>query len=520
MKNKPHLIFTFYLLVFLSGLEAQTVRVGGNGFDLPSNGEYRTLNCAIEGMSPGTTVLMREGRYYESVNISKPCVLTSVGGKGGVVIGEKISGTNKITACSRILPSTYFLTIFKNNTWDGQIGHFEFNGIEGFHSWNDNQNDELSSFKYEAPATWELRIHKHRDPASSYKAWRGLTGQVNQNELPGFLHDEASGHSWLKLGSVYYSFDKIEEKDADRMLITKNNPNLSFPLGYKDGKKHQQSIQKTTDGRFVVTGSAANQGYIYFTDPNRNVVKIVTPEELGYTNNRNYDHLGGCQVTENILAVGYERLESESEGTSQVLFFDISDVQSPKFLDHLTIDRNTPNSTAGAVGLIRLEDSWLVTVGNWGSERLDFYQSMQGNLLDKASSFNPNPIASWTLNNQGFGPGSVDGNWGSYQNINVLAPLNQPATLSNIWMIGMHTEIIPSLRDWADLYYINLSDGGAKIVKKFKKHFKRSGSGPRFIHGSGVFRDPTNGAIEVYAIEAKMQERSDGRETSRCNVWR
>lgn len=94
-----------------------------------------------------------------------------------------------------------YLIVYKHDTWREEIGRYNFYGKAAFQPWTDPQNDELSSFKFKLPPGWELRIHRHRDPGSQYKAWRGTGHEetVNKEEIPDFLHDEASSHSWVEL---------------------------------------------------------------------------------------------------------------------------------------------------------------------------------------------------------------------------------------------------------------------------------------------------------------------------------
>jgi hypothetical protein len=72
-----------------------------------------------------------------------------------------------------------------------------------------------------------------------------------------------------------------------------------------------------------------------------NIIGVLTPVV------RDFNHIGGIQVAEDILGAGYERLESGPTGTSVVLFYDVKDAASPAALGHLTIDRTSANSTAG-----------------------------------------------------------------------------------------------------------------------------------------------------------------------------
>lgn len=415
--------------------------------------------------------------------------------------------------------SEYYLTIFKDDTWRKQIGHFDFEERAAFQSWNRRQNDELSSFKFKLPVGWELRIHEHRDTNSRYKPWRGTGAEVkvNKRDLPGFIHDEASGHSWVRIGhdSVQSAFNALSEMGATAFRLVRPE-SVRMPAGHNgDWDYHQQGIQKTSRGEFIVSGSAPETGYIYLTDSQNRAVKVATPTS------GNFNHLGGFQVAEYILAVGYERLEGGSNGTSKILFFDVSNVRQPLALNHLSITRNTSGDTAGAVGLVKMQDYWLLVVANWNAAKLDFYKSNGSNLNDLGASFGQAPIASWRASVDGLGQGSIDNNWEKYQNINLFSQIGARPSLSDLWFVALHTNIPAAQADWADLYHLNMREEQAgnyqvAVKKRAKKHFRRTGSGPRFRNGAGFYFDKQVNAFEVYSCEAQL---SDGGTVNRCNKW-
>ena len=266
---------------------------------------------------------------------------------------------------------------------------------------------------------------------------------------------------------------------------------------------HQQGIQKTTRGEFVVSGSAENPGYVYFTNANYEIAKVVCPKY------GDYNHCGGIQVVDDILVVGYEHLESGKSGTSKVLFYDISNIKSPKELSHLNITRDQANSTAGAVALSQCNGIWLLIVANWNAQRLDFYTSNTGNLYSSEACFAKK--GSWSKDINSLGPGSIDQDWASYQNINLFTQAD-----GKLYFIGMHTKHTFGMPDWADLYLLDYNDERKVVTKKGKMHFKRCGSGPRFDYGSGYFYDEPVNRFIVYDCEASL---SEGNTKSRCNKW-
>jgi len=408
--------------------------------------------------------------------------------------------------------STGYLIIYKDDTWRGEMGRYDFNSTPLFVAWPSAQNDRLSSFKFKLPPGWELRIHEHSNSASRYKAWLGTGAEVwvNKNELPSFIHDEASGHSWSRLNysTIQEAFNAIQPDGSTRLLITKPSP-LVMPSGYTGSMTwHQQGIQKTAGGNFVVSGSSPEVGYIYFTDTARTVVRVETPRKLTDPGPQECNHLGGFQVAGTFLAIGYERYENKSSGTSKILFYDIANISSPVLLDHLTITRSRAGETAGAVALIFLGDCWLVLVANWDAARLDFYTSNSTDLRNTNTRFTALPRWSWSKASNGFGSGSVDDNWGSYQNINLFIQAGATPRLDDLWFVGMHDD----WGNWADLYQLNLGSGVPIVTKKGKKQF---GGGQSFTNGAGFYYDTTTKSFEVYSIEAHM---SDGM-TTRIARW-
>lgn len=396
--------------------------------------------------------------------------------------------------------STGYLITYKNDSWRDQMAHYGFTNRSGFTSWPGSQNDKISSFRFKLPIGWDLHLHEHRNSSSRSKVWRGNGREilVNKSDMPGFIHDDASGHSWVRLyhASIQRAFDTVQPQGPSDANITKGR-SARLPAGASGSLTwHQQGIQKTKRGGFVVSGSAPDTGYLYFTDARGSIIRVLTPTHS------NFNHLGGCQVVDDFLAVGYERYENKEAGPSKVLFYDIADTLRPTPLDHLSIFRN--NESAGAVGLVRLGNQWLAIVGNWGSQRLDFYRSTALDLRNPSTRFESMPRWTWTKSSNGFGSGSIDNNWEGYQNINVFSQAGRTPQLNDLWFVGMHTDQFPSMEDWADLYHLDLSGNAPVITKKGKKHFHNSGDGQRFIYASGFYYDTRVRAFEVYSAEAHL----------------
>lgn len=332
------------------------------------------------------------------------------------------------------------------------------------------------------------------------------------NLLPG-VPDYAINVFDASQSSLLSLFEDVKPRDAAKFRLRLEGSDVTLPRGAGTNPNHQQGIQKTHQGQFVVSGSANAKGYVYLTDADKKLVHCLTvPPEYP-----DYNHMGGIQVVGNVLAVGCEDTNAGSKGGSVVLFYDITDVRAPRLLDS-RITRSNNNSTAGAVGLSVYENGWLAVVGNWDTQRLDFYRMRDSNLLE--GRWDEQPFARWSKDTP-LGGGSIDGSWSAYQNLNLFMDLQ-----GTLWLIGMHSTTVGN-EDWADLYKVKLtakpSSSGSithevTLVKKAKKHFYRNGEGPRFRYGSGYYLDVTHMRFEVYSCSGHIDE-IDGKHVSRCNAW-
>jgi len=296
---------------------------------------------------------------------------------------------------------------------------------------------------------------------------------------------------------IQQAFDAIRPERPTHLSIARPG-HIAMPPGSSgDPNWHQQGIQKTARGEFVVSGSAPEVGYLYLAGAARSIVKVLTPQAATEPPDpQALNHLGGLQAAGDFLAVGYERYQNRDGGTSKILFYDIADIAAPVMLHHLTITRNRAGQTGGAVALIPLGDRWLVLVANWDAVRLDFYLSNAGDLRDPATRFSTSPLWTWSQATHGLAPGSIDNRWGWYQNVNLFGEVGATPRLEGLWFVGLY-------EDWADLYRLELGAGGPVVTKLGTKRFV---GGVDFSQAAGLYYDPTGQAFEVYAAEAHLHD--------------
>jgi hypothetical protein len=402
-----------------------------------------------------------------------------------------------------------YLITYRDSGWRSQMARHEFHDAVGFVPWPDAQNDRLSSFRFLLPVGWDLRIHEHRSALSRCKVWRGTGAEVwvDKAELPSFIHDQGSGHAWARLGyaTIAQAFQSLQPYGPADLAFT-----LSAGLAVPDGARgssrwHQQGIQRLPSGGWAVSGSAPGIGYLYCADANGTIYHTHCPA-LG-----NFNHLGGFQIADGIMAVGYERFENGANGHSRILFFDVRS-GIPARLPHLDLERSTPGDTAGAVGLWFIGDRWLLLVANWNAARLDFYRSTSHDLFAPGTRFEATPTWRWSKSTHGFATGSIDDNWAPYQSINLFTQTGEAVGMDRLWFVGTHAV---AGDDWADLYALDLSGAQPVITKVANKHVYNSGGSQSLQHAGGLAYDTTAAAFELYAMQAHL---GDGIST-RVNRW-
>jgi hypothetical protein len=307
---------------------------------------------------------------------------------------------------------------------------------------------------------------------------------------------------------------------------------LALPSSSGDSTKHQQGIQKFPAGinygsqnysaGFAVSGSA-DKGYLYFTDAGNNIVKVVTAPpfsslNLKATNKEQYEkfnHMGGFQIAEGMLAVGMEEAGEDDHG-SVVFLYSMPSLLGPDPTPvPLYVIEQHPQ-TAGAIGICPSPAGWWLVLSDYGCKNLEFVIL---NTSQRPANTSPFTVAGTWNSDMGITPGSVDRKWpsgdGAYQNLNLFCD-----SAGVLWMIGMDNDgywrATPQPdEDWADLYQVTFTPNPSpqakfpntvSLTKKTKLHLKikrnSSEDSASFLFGGGFYlnnpgsSDP--GPFEVY----------------------
>jgi hypothetical protein len=164
---------------------------------------------------------------------------------------------------------------------------------------------------------------------------------------------------------------------------------------------HLQGVQvMVRDGaeKLLMSGSSLTQAYILQAD-----LETRKTDKLIPLMKEPFRHAGGIQVTDKYLGVGIE--DNVKKTVSKVRLYDYKDGSLYEDRPAVTIDREGASElkTAGATGILALENDYLMVVSNWDSRNWDFYR------IDPESP-SKSIIASF----------AAPKDWGSYQSINLI----------------------------------------------------------------------------------------------------
>lgn len=193
-------------------------------------------------------------------------------------------------------------------------------------------------------------------------------------------------------------------------------------------------------------------------------------------------HAGGFQLTGNVLAVGVE--DNQQKLRSQIQFWNFALREQPQQLQHLTIVRRSSmpkDMTAGAVGLVRLDRSYLLAVANWDSRAIDFYVSNGKELIDRACRFEfRDRWEDASADKSGWRDGP---RFGAYQSINLVADAS-----GRIAIFGFETS--PQGEDRVDVFAIDRQQPLSRRLRKVASKTVKLVEGSHFRNAAGLVAAP------------------------------
>ncbi|MCZ6782135.1 MAG: hypothetical protein O7G30_02395 [Proteobacteria bacterium] len=260
-------------------------------------------------------------------------------------------------------------------------------------------------------------------------------------------------------------------------LLIDRGPFEPPPGGHLQGVTcHQVEEAAGTESGYecLISGSSDSAGYVVRSSGGRLTHLQLLP-------GADFDHAGGLQWSDDVVAVGVE--DSRGKRHSEVQLWDWSGSE-PRPLPHLTIARGGADAaprawTAGAVGLARHgAHHWLV-VGNWDSDDLDFHRSNGLPLTDPEARFEPaGRWESGRADRKGWRPND---RWRDYQALQLFS--RDPDTLLLVGLADRVADIF-RLRPGQSLELVKIQELAVPLVDT---SFRWGGGVTRSADGQWLF---------------------------------
>ena len=188
-----------------------------------------------------------------------------------------------------------------------------------------------------------------------------------------------------------------------------------------------------------------------------------------------YRHAGGIQVSEPYLIVGIE--DNIIKTTSKVGLYNYQNNSLAKAQPGITINREgeAKRFTAGATGLLAMEEGFLAVVANWDSRNWDFYHvEPENGKQELLFSF------------------KAPQGWGSYQSINLIKDS------SAIYALGFYKK---DMVGTADLILVSKLGSFDPIMEKIRSKTFNCKNGVDFNSAVGLQVDQ-KGKLHIWGTQA------------------
>jgi len=372
---------------------------------------------------------------------------------------------------------------FSGNSHTVNLGDYDINTLHSFGGLD--IHDDLSSLSWNVDANVLVTLYEHDDGTGRRYSFGPGTGSDNSTHGGDDFKDCVSSWRWTRLD------EKISPVDGFNQISTIGKK-FTFPgetIELENG--HFQGVAHLNNQVLAISASCNGRAEVFiFKWPiliGQGVCVEISRMNAGTST---FDHAGGIQIVDNILAVGVEDFVDKK--SSIVKFFDLNDPFNPINLDNLEIVRQSSEErrkTAGAVGLVKMADYYLLVVGSWNSDTLDFYKSRTDDLLELENRFEL--FASWHKDNISNQNLWIDDNWANYQSLNLVSYPN-----SELYLVGGHGRYLG--KDWIDLYKVIIEASSIELVKVSKRHLTCN-DGTSFLYAGGIIID--NCTLHAIATE-------------------
>lgn len=247
---------------------------------------------------------------------------------------------------------------------------------------------------------------------------------------------------------------------------------LAIPVPDKFGLNggHLQGVQIYNE-TLIVSGSSNSHAYLGIFQLLGGEFKFLGTKKLA---SGKLNHAGGFQIAENWLAVGVEDPVGKRRSTIQLI--DISSFEKLSGPPVYSLERKGEfkRSTAGAIGLLKREDHFLLAVGSWDSEVIDFYTS---NHLDPYSEdFAFELWTSWD-SREAKRKNWKDRSYNSYQNLQ----LTEDST--GVYITGFARSNNSNV---ADVFKLNTDSNPYELMQKLGVYSVQCKGDVTFRNGAGL----------------------------------
>lgn len=255
------------------------------------------------------------------------------------------------------------------------------------------------------------------------------------------------------------------------IILVKNKINVPTDGGHLQGV---QVIEKKGTEKLLISGSSQTQAYVLQVD-----LATREADRLIPLMKEPYRHAGGIQVSNPYLAVGIE--DNLIKTSSKVCVYNYLDTSLYNAQPNVSINRKgeAKLQTAGATGLLALDNDYLMVVGNWDSRNWDFYridpEKKQHKMLERYA---------------------VPDDWAGYQSINLIK--DEKA----IYAIGFYKK---ESDGYADLILVSKLGAFIPIMKKVLTKIFNGKNGVDFGTASGLQVD-NKGNLHVWATQSDASE--------------
>lgn len=264
---------------------------------------------------------------------------------------------------------------------------------------------------------------------------------------------------------VPQAFDALSSEPE--VILINNKVKVPHRQGHFQGVQH---INKNGTEKILISGSSRSQAYVLQID-----LTTLKSETLIPLMKDPYRHAGGIQVSEPYLIVGIE--DNIIKTTSKVCLYNYQGNELHKAQSSITLNREgeAKRHTAGATGLLAMEEGYLAVVANWDSRNWDFYHiEPEKGKQELLYSF------------------EAPQDWGSYQSINLIKDA------SAIYAIGFYKK---DMIGTADLILVSKLGYFEPILEKIRTKTFNCNNGVDFNSAVGLQVD-NKGKLHIWGTQA------------------